>query len=159
MGFKKKLKGSARRKIKPTGVDQDRPYQTPTHVVAGLDANTPKRRRRKSMAQEDSLAEAVGGHRVIMSGAGYEKGDVKGAGFAFEAKRTDKKSYSITERVVTKAFEEAMLERRKFGMSIQIGGFQNPSIPNTFVVLTQDDFQELVRLAELGKVKEDDEIE
>jgi acyl CoA:acetate/3-ketoacid CoA transferase alpha subunit len=59
--------------------------------------------------------------------------------------------------VVTKAFEEAMLERRKFGMCVQIGGFRNPSIPNTFIVLTQDDFEDLVRLAEIGRSKEDDQ--
>lgn len=157
MSFKKKLTGRKKHSIDITGVDEKRPHETPSHIVRGLDKNTPKRRRRKSMAQEDDLARATGGHRVIMSGAGREKGDVKGAGFAFEAKRTDKKSYSIRESVVKKAYHEAIFERRKFAMSIQIGGFEDSTIPNTFVVLTQEDFEELIRLAEFGKLKEEEE--
>ena len=67
-----------------------------------------KKRRRKSMRQEDRVADALSGYRQRGSGAlPGRKGDVRGVELLGECKRTDKKSISITISYLDKITREA----------------------------------------------------
>jgi len=162
MGLRKGLKGASSRPTSKPAMKMGKKGGgkcVVTDTTKNGCATAFKTRRRKSIKQEDRLAEDLGGHRVIMSGAGYEKGDVKGSGYCFEAKRTDRKSYSITEKVVSKAYEEAVSTGMKFAMSVEIGGFSDPSVPNDFIILDRRDFNEMLRLAKIGMEVEENEGE
>lgn len=65
-------------------------------------------KRKKSMAQEDRVAEKLDGQRQIASGAfpGH-RGDVRCDELLVECKRTDKKSISITIAYLEKISREA----------------------------------------------------
>jgi hypothetical protein len=68
-----------------------------------------KKQRRRSIAQEDEIAERQGGQRVRGSGArAGHKGDVRKVGiFRLEAKYTKKKSYRISHDDLRKIRSEA----------------------------------------------------
>lgn len=65
---------------------------------------------RRSKKQEKELAQRGGGQCVPGSGAGYQKGDVKGYNgvFRIEAKTTKHRSFSITRDMVQKIEDAAL---------------------------------------------------
>jgi hypothetical protein len=76
--------------------------------------NPPKRTRRsiaavRSRKQEEEGASKYGGHRVVGSGSGIEKGDGRTRGVArIEFKTTQKKSFSITLEMIQKIENAAL---------------------------------------------------
>lgn len=84
--------------------------------------NTEKKKRRKSMRQEDRVADALGGYRQKASGAlPGNRGDVKGVELLGECKRTDKKSISITLAYLEKITMEAVSYNRIPAVAIEFG--------------------------------------
>ena len=63
---------------------------------------------RHSRKQEARIAVSVGGKTVVGSGAGREKGDVRKRGIVrIEAKTTQRKSFSVTRKLIEKIEDEA----------------------------------------------------
>lgn len=85
--------------------------------------NEPKRRVRRSRAEEDRISRAMGGSRQPRSG-GYwgRKGDVVTARVMVEHKMTDKASISIKDAWLKKNFDEATAEGKVPYLGIKIGG-------------------------------------
>jgi len=124
-------------------------------LLKGQDRKAQKRKRRRSIKQEDRVAKEVGGHRVPGSGnaarlPGHNTrgrtGDVSVREFKIEAKYTDKKSFRITEDVVLKAFAEAEMEGKDWLLQVDIYGFDTTA-PNKLAVLDWEVFLELLRRA------------
>ena len=75
---------------------------------------TPKRTRKyvaqeRSPKQEKELAKKLGGRVPRGSGSGNEKGDVRVKGIArIEAKTTEKKSFSVTQKMLDKIEDAAL---------------------------------------------------
>jgi len=122
-------------------------------LLKGQDRKTQKRKRRRSIKQEDRIAKEVGGRRVPGSGnaavlKGHntrgKTGDVTTKEFKIEAKYTDKKSFRITEDVILKAFVEASTEGMDWLLQVDIYGFDT-SAPNKLAVLDWEVFLELLR--------------
>lgn len=81
-----------------------------------------KKRRRKSMKQEDRLAKELGGRRQAASGAlPGRRGDVDVPELLIECKRTDKKSIRIEIEYLRKITEEASGTGKVPALSIEIG--------------------------------------
>ena len=122
-------------------------------LLKGQDRKTQKRKRRRSIKQEDRIAKEVGGRRVPGSGnaavlKGHntrgKTGDVTTKEFKIEAKYTDNKSFRITEDVILKAFVEASTEGMDWLLQVDIYGFDT-SAPNKLAVLDWEVFLELLR--------------
>lgn len=82
--------------------------------------NVQKKRRRKSMKQEDRVADAFGGYRQAGSGAvAGRRGDAKGVELLGECKRTEKKSISIKMDYLEKITQEAVSYNRIPAVAIE----------------------------------------
>jgi len=133
--------------------------------IKGADKKSQKRKRKRSIRQEDRIAEEIGGRRVPGSGnkaSGMQvgggahgtrgsSGDVNSRDFKVEAKYTDKKSYRIDEKTVLKAFFEAETEGKDWLLQVDIHGFDSVG-PSRFAILDWDVFVEL-----LSRARGDDE--
>lgn len=99
---------------------------------------------RRSQAQEKRLAEKHGGQVSAASGAFWSrKGDVRSDRMLIEAKTTANKSFSVTRVVMDKIEKEAILDGRMPVLAVEIAG-------RNYVVLTEDDFDELLEGAWLN---------
>lgn len=103
-----------------------------------------KKKRKKSMKQEDRVADALGGYRQKASGAlPGNRGDVKGVELLGECKRTDKKSISITIQYLEKITHEAVAYDRIPAVAIEFGN--TPKLVSKDWVMVPSDFmQELL---------------
>lgn len=80
-----------------------------------------KTKRKKSIAQENRVATAIGGRRQKASGAlPGSRGDVRSVELLNECKRTDKKSISITIEYLQKITQEASYYNCIPSVSIEI---------------------------------------
>lgn len=106
--------------------------------------NREKKKRKKSMRQEDRVADALGGYRQKASGAlAGNRGDVKGVELLGECKRTDKKSISITLAYLEKITMEAVSYDRIPAVAIEFGN--TPKLVSKDWVMVPSDFmQELL---------------
>lgn len=94
--------------------------------------------RKRSIKQENQVAEEVGGRRQPMSGAGYHKGDVKSELRLIEIKFTDKNSYVLKREVLEKVFYEAVYENRELPyLQIRMG-------KKNYCVVLKDDLEAMV---------------
>ena len=66
--------------------------------------------------------DSFGGRRTPRSGGlwGF-KGDIKSDKFLIESKQTEKKSYSVTQKLLQKLWNEAILEQRIPILSVELG--------------------------------------
>ena len=83
--------------------------------------------------------DSFGGRRTPRSGGlwGF-KGDIKSDKFLIESKQTEKKSYSVTQKLLQKLWNEAILEQRIGVLSVELGDGKE------FVCLEKNDFLELI---------------
>lgn len=82
--------------------------EAPSKMPSYFSGNEKKKRRKKSIGQENRVAKVLGGRRQKASGAlPGAKGDVRGVELLAECKRTDKKSISITIEYLQKITQEA----------------------------------------------------
>lgn len=94
---------------------------TPSKLPAYFTGGEKKKRRKKSIAQENRIAGSVGGRRQKASGAlPGAKGDVRGVELLAECKRTDKKSISITIEYLQKITQEASFYNKIPCVAIEI---------------------------------------
>ncbi len=86
-------------------------------------------------------AKKFGGRITPRSGGlwGF-KGDVKSDKFLIESKHTDKKSFSVTQNLLKKLWEEGLMEQRIPILSVELGDGKE------FVCLDKNDFIELITL-------------
>lgn len=123
--------------------------------------------RNRSIAQEERLADKLGGYRVPGSGAlrgGAHENDLTGDvnvyiqglttvgnlmsnGFKIEAKSTKKSSFSISKKLIEKTHEEAVADGMNMALAIELLGLQDEQLPDKYVVLTEDCFAKLLELA------------
>ena len=90
-------------------------------IPSYFDGREHKKRRAKSMAQEDRIAKSVGGKRQKASGAlPGGRGDVRSVELLGECKRTDKKSISITLDYLEKITKEASFYNKIPCVAIEI---------------------------------------
>jgi len=108
--------------------------------------NVEKKKRKKSMKQEDRVADALGGYRQKASGAlPGNRGDVKGVELLGECKRTDKKSISITVKYLEKITHEAVAYDRIPAVAIEFG--DTPKLVSRDWVMVPSEFmQELLEV-------------
>lgn len=112
--------------------------------------NVQKKRRRKSIAQEDRVADALSGYRQKASGAlPGNRGDVKGIELLGECKRTDKKSISITLAYLEKITMEAISYDRIPAVAIEFG--DTPKLVSKDWVLLPSEFVQELLEAYRGK--------
>lgn len=103
-----------------------------------------KTSQRKGRENEKKKVRLYGGRRTPGSGNKWGfKGDIKGDVFLFEDKHTDRKSFSITEKLWNKAKKEALLESRRPAFRVTFAS------GTSFIVLDEPDFYEI-----MDKVKE-----
>ena len=94
-----------------------------------------KKKRKKSIAQEERVADALSGYRQKASGAlPGSRGDVKGLELLGECKRTDKQSISITMGYLEKIVKEAAFYNKLPAVAIE---FQDTPrrVPKDWVML------------------------
>jgi hypothetical protein len=97
--------------------------------------------RKRSRRQEKFLANKFRGQEQPASGAMWHaKGDVKTDRLLFEAKTTGMRSYSLSVETMDKIAREAIGTNRKPALHIR---FERER--RDFVVLTLDDYEELVQ--------------
>jgi hypothetical protein len=105
---------------------------------------TEKKKRKKSMKQEDRVADALGGYRQKASGAlPGNRGDVKGVELLGECKRTDKKSISITIAYLEKITHEAVAYDRIPAVAIEFGNTPK-MVSRDWVMVPAEFMQELL---------------
>jgi len=115
-------------------------------VPSYFSENVQKKRRRKSMKQEDRVADALGGYRQKASGAlPGSLGDVRGVELLGECKRTEKKSISITMKYLEKITKEAAGYNRIPAVAIE---FENTPkrVPRDWVLLPAGFVSELLEI-------------
>ena len=111
-----------------------------------------KKQRRKSMRQEDRVADALSGYRQKASGAlPGNLGDVKGVELLGECKRTDKKSISITLAYLEKITKEALFYDRIPAVSIEFGN--TPKLVSRDWVMVPSEFMQELLEAYRGRNK------
>ena len=107
----------------------------------------------ESRKQEVRLAKAVGGKRVIASGAFWsQKGDVRSKELLIEAKWTGKSSVSIKAAVLEKIVTEAILDGRKPALAISLNG-------ENYILETEDDYLETLHKLQECTCQIDGQIE
>lgn len=107
---------------------------------------TEKKKRKKSMKQEDRVADALGGYRQKASGAlPGNRGDVKGIELLGECKRTDKKSISITIAYLEKITHEAVAYDRIPAVAIEFGSTPK-LVSRDWVMVPAEFMQELLEV-------------
>jgi len=105
---------------------------------------TEKKKRKKSMKQEDRVADALGGYRQKASGAlPGNRGDVKGIELLGECKRTDKKSISITIAYLEKITHEALAYDKIPAVAIEFGNTPK-MVSKDWVMVPVEFMQELL---------------
>lgn len=117
---------------------------------------------RRSTAHEHRVAEKVGGWRNPGSGnqrgdkwaSGDRRGDVRCPDLIIEAKRTEKKSYRITEEVISKAWAEALNEGKDWALAIEIQGFERKVVPSKLILIDEDTYARLLELARKAEEQE-----
>ena len=89
----------------------------------------------RSVAQEQRLADRLGGRRDGRSGAGWlRKHDVRNARFFFEMKRTDnKRSITVKADDLEKARREAIQDGRTMALGFELNG-------RNYVIMQEDDW-------------------
>lgn len=109
--------------------------------ILGGDPDKQRRILKKSRKQEKRTADVYKGSRNAGSGAGWlRKNDVRSHHFLFENKFTDNKTqYSLKLKELKELRERAVLENRIPILQLDI-------LSNRYVVLTEDDFIELMGL-------------
>lgn len=112
--------------------------------------NEQKKRRKKSIKQEERVAFKLGGYRQPGSGAvAGKRGDVRAVELLAECKRTDKKSISIKIDYLKKITEEAVQYDKIPALSIEI---DNPPkfVSRDWVLLPAGFVQELLEAYRSG---------
>lgn len=98
---------------------------------------TKSKGQKESRKHEERLAKAIGGKRVVASGAFWSrKGDVRSTDLLVEHKWTGKASVSVKAAVLEKIVTEAILDGRLPVLGFHLNG-------EDYVMLTEDDFLEL----------------
>ncbi|KUL44712.1 hypothetical protein ADL22_12270 [Streptomyces sp. NRRL F-4489] len=93
---------------------------------------------KKSQAQEKALAAKYQGVVNPGSGNGWlHKNDVRSARFSFEAKTTEKKSYSLRLDDLLKAERNALISGREMVFAVELGG-------RNWMVISQETFDTLL---------------
>ncbi|MFJ2113371.1 hypothetical protein ACIOEX_16045 [Streptomyces sp. NPDC087850] len=93
---------------------------------------------KRSQDQEKKLAVHYGGTVNAGSGNGWmHKNDVRSDRFSFEAKTTEKKSYSLKLDELVKAEKNALISGREMVFAVEIGG-------RNWMVVSQDTFDTLL---------------
>ncbi|WP_409238320.1 hypothetical protein [Streptomyces sp. PA5.6] len=93
---------------------------------------------KRSQSQESKLASHYGG--IVNSGSGngwLHKNDVRSERFSFEAKTTEKKSYSLRIDDLLKAEENALISGREMVFAVELGG-------RNWMVVSQETFDTLL---------------
>lgn len=110
-------------------------------MIIGRDPEHRRRILKKSKKQERRTADVYKGSRNAGSGSGWlRKNDVRSHDFLFENKFTDNKTqYSIKLKELKELRERAVLENRVPVLQVDISN-------NRYVVLTEDDFLEIIGL-------------
>ena len=99
------------------------------------------RQQKRSQAQEKKIAQKVKGDVVQGSGCGpWHKSDVKNVSFRFEAKYTDKKSYSVTRGTWEKIKKEARAKGQIPALVVDMDHANRESKMDQLVVMRMDDF-------------------
>lgn len=91
---------------------------------------------------ESSLAEDVNGKRTVGSGNKSDKGDVKTKKYRYEAKATEKRSFSIKLDWLEKITKEAIDSGRLPVLSILLESAESPCTKK-WVMIEQEHFIEL----------------
>lgn len=98
--------------------------------------------KRKTQKREREIASEIGGRAVPASGAFLgSPGDVKNDAWLYEVKQTEKKSYSLSLKVLRKMTQEAFSVDRK---PILLVSFEEGVARDEFVVLPRRIFDEMV---------------
>ena len=104
-----------------------------------------KERRRKSMKQEDRVAEAVQGRRVPGSGAFLgRKGDVDAPNFLIEAKRTDSRVMLIKMDWLDKIRRETLAAQKTPALAIEFGDCGR-NVERDFILISKSVFCDLLK--------------
>lgn len=97
---------------------------------------------KQSRKHEDRLAKKLGGQRTAGSGAFWSrKGDVRTDKLLIEHKWTGKKSFTLKSEVLEKIVTEAIMDSRMPLLGISLNN-------ENYVILTEDDFLEMVEALE-----------
>ena len=113
-------------------------------IPAYFSGQKEKKKRRKSMDQEERIAKTMSGYRVKASGAlPGSRGDVKGKELLGECKRTDNKSISVSLAYLEKIVKEAAYYNKLPAVAIE---FDNPPrrVPRDWVLLPAGLVQEML---------------
>lgn len=93
---------------------------------------------KRSQIQETKLAGHYGGIVNQGSGNGWiHKNDVRSERFSFEAKTTEKKSYSLRLSDLLKAEKNALISGREMVFAVELGG-------RNWMVVSQETFDTLL---------------
>ncbi|MDJ0463168.1 hypothetical protein [Streptomyces sp. H27-C3] len=93
---------------------------------------------KRSQDQEKKLADRYDGTVNSGSGNGWiHKNDVRSERFSFEAKTTEKKSYSLKVDELIKAEKNALISGREMVFAVELGG-------RNWMVLSQETFDTLL---------------
>lgn len=93
---------------------------------------------KRSQDQEKKLADHYDGTVNSGSGNGWlHKNDVRSARFSFEAKTTEKKSYSLRIDDLLKAEKNALISGREMVFAVELGG-------RNWMVVSQETFDTLL---------------
>lgn len=93
---------------------------------------------KRSQDQESKLARHYGGTVNSGSGNGWlHKNDVRSERFSFEAKTTEKKSYSLRLDDLLKAEKNALISGREMVFAVELGG-------RNWMVVSQETFDTLL---------------
>lgn len=92
---------------------------------------------KQSQKHEKRLAKAVGGNKIVASGAfWFRKGDVRSKDLLIEHKWTGKKSFTLKSDVLEKITTEAIIDGRTPVLGISLND-------TNYVILDENDFLEL----------------
>jgi len=96
-------------------------------------------------AQEDRIAEAVGGKRVPGSGASqYAKGDVSEDDFLIECKLTEAGSLRVTQKWLEKITAEAEAQDKMPALAIEIQGGERRLAERDWIAIPRSVFTRLL---------------
>lgn len=107
------------------------------------------RAHRLAVKQETVTANRHGGRTTPASGSGDVKNDVRNDDWSFEVKTTTKKSYSLTRTVLETAERHALEDGRRMALIVCFDNGQG-RLPTRYVVIDENDFEELVTNAEVA---------
>lgn len=96
---------------------------------------------RKNWKKQEARLGREGARRVPGSGSGPLKGDNKGDHFLVQAKTTERKQFSLTQRDLAKMVDDANVEERIPVMQLE---FTNGPSEDRYAVLRWDDFRAIL---------------